>query len=62
MATMDVFEVEFCGVWSASHHFFMQKWTPFIRENYTIKEKKQMSKILMLSVVIVRRIAECTEN
>ena len=21
MATMDVFEVEFCGAWSTSHHF-----------------------------------------
>ena len=39
---MDVFEVEFCGAWSTSCHFFMQKWTPFIRENYSTKEKKQM--------------------
>ena len=51
-------------LWCVEHitSLYMQKWTTFIRENHSIKEKKQMSKILMLSVVILKTIAECTEN
>ena len=29
-------------------HVFMQEWTPFIGENYNVKERKQINKILML--------------
>ena len=41
---MDVFEVKF-RAWSI---MFYTRMTPFIREIYNAKERKQMSKILML--------------
>ena len=48
MVTVDVFEVVF-RTWTASiTDNFMQEWTPFTEKTIIPKERKQMSKIIML--------------